>query len=100
MFALPVLSILLTIAILFSDSFLLNFAYAQFTESDLVITISSNGDAKIAEQINPMTSISRVNVHLIGEKVENILAVDENGVVLSTNRNNNVLSIDTLGASV
>ncbi|MBS1268665.1 MAG: hypothetical protein MAG458_01397 [Nitrosopumilus sp.] len=68
-------------------------------EQELVITISDNGDATITHYLTPQSTVSAITIGTISEDISNILAVDENGIILDTTLQGNNLQITTLGAT-
>lgn len=68
-------------------------------ENDLVITISTAGEAKITHNLNTKTTVSSITIQSISDKISNILATDEKGIFLATNQKDDSIRIDTLGAS-
>jgi hypothetical protein len=65
----------------------------------LTIEISGDGLARVTEEITPSRTVSRINVNAIASNISNILAVDENNIVLSFSHAGSSISIDTLGAA-
>ena len=80
---------------------LLQSSFAQFTGDTLTIEISRSGQAQVTAEITARTTVSRINVQAIASNVSNILAVDENNIVLSTSYDASgpTMTIDTLGSS-
>jgi hypothetical protein len=74
-------------------------SFAEFTEDSLTIEISKSGQAEVTEEITPRTTVSRISVTAIAQNISNILAVDENNVILSTSHSDGIIRIDTLGSS-
>jgi len=72
---------------------------AQITGDSLTIEISRDGQAKVTEEITPSTTVSRITVSTITSDISNILAVDENHVVLSFSHSGASITIDTLGSA-
>lgn len=58
-----------------------------------------DGQAKVTEGLFPSTTVSRIAVNAIASELSNILAVDENKVVLSFSHNGRSITIDTLGSA-
>jgi hypothetical protein len=74
--------------------------FAQVTQEDfLTVEVSREGDAKITQGITPSTTVSRIAVKPITQDISNILAIDENNVVLSFSDSGGVITIDTLGSA-
>ena len=71
----------------------------EAAENDLVITILTAGEAKITHNLNPKTTVSSITIQSISDKISNILATDEKGIILATNQKDHSIRIDTLGAS-
>jgi len=74
-------------------------SYAQSLENELTITISTNGESRITETFNTLTTISSINVQLISDKITNVLTTDEKNILLNNLQNGTQLRIDSLGAS-
>ena len=72
---------------------------AQLGEEHITIIVTSEGKAKIAQTLFPKTFVSTVDVHIISEKISNLLATDENNILLGTTQTQELLKIATLGAS-
>jgi len=72
---------------------------AQLGEEYVTITVTSEGKAKISQTLFPKTFVSTIDVHIISEKISNLLAIDEKNILLGTTQNQNLLKIATLGAS-
>ena len=87
-------SVLLILSLLFLIPF-----NVEALENDLVITISTAGEAKITHNLNPKTTVSSITIQSISDKISNILATDEKGIILATNQKDDSIRIDTLGAS-
>jgi hypothetical protein len=79
--------------------FLLQPSFAQVQANSLTIEVSKDGEATVTEQITPSTSVSRITVDAITSDISNILAVDENNVVLTYSNANDQITIDTLGSA-
>ncbi len=50
---------------------------AQLGEEHITITITSDGKVKISQTLFPKTFVSTIDVHIISEKISNLLAIDE-----------------------
>jgi len=72
---------------------------AQIGNEQISITITSEGKAKISQSLFPKTFVSTIDVHIVSEKISNLLAIDEKNIILGTTQNENLLKIATLGAS-
>ena len=72
---------------------------AQLGEEFVTITVTSEGKAKISQTLFPKTFVSTIDVHVISENISNLLAIDEQNILLGTTQNQNLLKIATLGAS-
>jgi len=72
---------------------------AQISEEQLSIIITSEGKAKISQSLFPKTFVSSIDVHVISDKISNLLAIDEENILLGTTQNDELLKIATLGAS-
>jgi len=71
---------------------------AQLGEEHITITVTSEGKAKISHMLFPKTFVSTIDVHIISEKISNLLAIDEKNILLGTTQNQNLLKIASLGA--
>jgi len=72
---------------------------AQLGEEHVTITVTSEGKAKISQTLFPETFVSTIDVHIISEKISNLLVTDEKNILLGTTQNQNLLKIASLGAS-
>ena len=72
---------------------------AQMGEDQISIVITSEGKAKISQALFPKTFVSSIDVHMISNNISNMLAIDEENILLGTTQNENLLKIATLGAS-
>jgi hypothetical protein len=86
-------------AILFLALFQLPQSFAQVTINSLTIEISSDSLARVTEEITPSRTVSRITVNAIASNISNILAVDENNIVLSFSHAGSSIAVDTLGAA-
>ncbi len=73
-------------------------AYGEFKEINLKIVILPS-KARVIEEINPRTIVSTINIQAVSQKISHLLATDEKNTVLTTHNNQNIIRIDTLGAS-
>lgn len=78
--------------------FSINLVYGEYKELNLKIIVSPS-KAQVIEEINPRTIVSTINIQAISQKISHVLATDEKNTVLTTSQNQNVIRIDTLGAS-
>lgn len=74
-------------------------AFAQFTKESLTIDVSKSGQAQVTEEINAKTTVSRISVQAIDTNITNVLASDQNNILLSTSYDSGTITIDTLGSS-
>ena len=72
---------------------------AVIGDEQIFITITSEGKAKISQSIFPETFVSTIDVKVISENISNLLAIDEENIILGTSQNSELLKIATLGAS-
>jgi hypothetical protein len=72
---------------------------AQLGDGQISITVTSEGKAKISQSIFPETFVSSIDVHVISENISNLLAIDEENILLGTTQNDELLKIAPLGAS-
>ncbi|MDE2589327.1 MAG: hypothetical protein KGL95_06645 [Patescibacteria group bacterium] len=77
---------------------LIQSAYAEYKELNLQITVSQYS-ARIIEQINPRTIVSTITIQAISNHISDVLATDQDNVVLATSQEGNTIKIDTLGAA-
>lgn len=73
-------------------------AYGEYKEINLKVVVLPS-KARIIEEINPRTIVSTINIQAVSQKISHVLATDEKNTVLTTHNNQNVIRIDTLGAS-
>lgn len=78
---------------------MLQSSFAEFAKDSLTIEISKSGQAQVTEEITPRTTVSRISVTAIAQNISNILAVDENNVILGASHSDGIITIDTLGSS-
>ncbi|WP_343045157.1 Ig domain-containing protein [Nitrosopumilus cobalaminigenes] len=72
---------------------------AQLGSEQIFITVTSEGKAKVSQSLFPETFVSTVDVKVISENISNLLAIDEENILLGTSQNEDLLKIATLGAS-
>ena len=72
---------------------------AEAAENNLIVEISNNGNVKIIHNLKPQPTVSAITVQEISDKISNILAIDENKIILDTIQQDNMIRIATLGAS-
>lgn len=72
---------------------------AQLGENNVSIIITSDWKAKVSQTLFPKTYVSTIDVELISEKISNLLATDEERILLGTTQNSDMIKIATLGAS-
>ncbi len=72
--------------------------YAQLVE-EVIIKISNDGNVLVQEKLNPLSTISSIGIKSISPKISNIIATDENNVILKVYLQGDIIKIDTLGAS-
>lgn len=73
-------------------------AYGEYKEINLKVVVLPS-KARVIEEINPRTIVSTINIQAVSQKISHVLATDEKNTVLTTYTNQNVIRIDTLGAS-
>lgn len=73
-------------------------AYGEYKEISLKVVVLPS-KARVIEEINPRTIVSTINIQAVSQKISHVLATDEKNTVLTTYANQNVIRIDTLGAS-
>jgi len=72
---------------------------AESSELDPVITISPDGEVEISQTLNPHTSVSNIKVQAISDRIFEVLATDEKGILLHITQSGDFIRIATLGAS-
>jgi len=72
---------------------------SQLGDEHVSIIVNSEGKAKISQILFPKTFVSTIDVHIISEKISDLLAIDEKNILLGTTQNQDLLKIATLGAS-
>jgi len=87
------LIIILVVGLFFPSS------YAQSLENNLTITISTDGVARVTENLDPKITTSSIEIQLISDKILNMVAIDEKNIFLNTVQNGDLVRIDSLGAS-
>ncbi|WP_299293593.1 CFI-box-CTERM domain-containing protein [Nitrosopumilus sp.] len=68
-------------------------------EKNLEINISAKGDAKVVHTLSTKSTISTVVVTSISEKISEIVAIDDEGIILDTTQQGDSIRIDTLGVT-
>ena len=74
-------------------------SYAQSLENNLTIIISTDGVARVIENLDPKITTSSIKIQLISDKISNMVAIDEKNIFLNTAQNGDLIRIDSLGAS-
>jgi len=72
---------------------------SEAAEKNLVINISTKGDAKVIHILNAKSTISTVEVQLLSNKISEIVAIDDDGIILDTTQQGDSIRIDTLGVT-
>ncbi|WP_297442749.1 CFI-box-CTERM domain-containing protein, partial [Nitrosopumilus sp.] len=73
--------------------------FSQLEDQFIIIDVNSEGKAKISQTLFPKTFVSTIDVNIVSDQISNLLAIDEENVVLGTTQNQKLLKIATLGAS-
>jgi len=68
-------------------------------EKNLEINISSKGDAKVIHILDTKSTVSTVEVQPISSKISEIVATDDEGIILDTTLQGDSIRIDTLGVT-
>jgi len=68
-------------------------------EKNLVINISAKGDAKVIHILSAKSTISTVEVQPLSNKISEIVAIDDKGIILDTTQQGDSIRIDTLGVT-
>ena len=71
----------------------------EAAENNLVITISTVGEAKVTHNLHPPLTASKITVQLISDRISNIVAIDAKGSILDTNQKDDSIRINTFGAT-
>ena len=74
-------------------------SYGEAVEKDITIKISPDGKTRMTENLAPLPTLSSIKIQPISSAVTNILATDENNVILRTTLEDGFIRIDTLGAT-
>lgn len=74
-------------------------SYGEVFEEDITVEIEPDGKAKVIENLTPGSTLSSIKIQPISTKIANILATDENNVILKTVLEDEFIRIDTLGAT-
>jgi len=72
---------------------------SEAAEKNLVINISAKGDAKVIHILSAKSTISTVEVQPISNKISEIVAIDDIGIILDTTLQGDSIRIDTLGVT-
>ncbi len=72
---------------------------SEAAEKNLVINISAKGDAKVIHILSAKSTISTVEVQPISNKISEIVAIDDTGIILDTTLQGDSIRIDTLGVT-
>jgi len=72
---------------------------SEAAEKNLVINISTKGDAKVIHILNTKSTVSTVEVQPLSNKISEIVAIDDKGLILDTIQYSDSIRIDTLGAT-
>jgi hypothetical protein len=91
------MKLLITVILLFTIG--ITAGLAQLGSEQVFITVTSEGKAKVSQSLFPETFVSTIDVNVISEKISNLLAIDEENILLGTSQNQDLLKIATLGAS-
>jgi len=71
----------------------------EAAEKNLVINISAKGDAKVIHIFTAKSTISTVEVQPLSNKISEIVAIDDKGIILDTTQQGDSIRIDTLGVT-
>jgi len=72
---------------------------SEAAEKNLVINISAKGDAKVVHILSAKSTISTVEVQPLSDKISEIVAIDDKGIILDTTQQGDSIRIDTLGVT-
>ena len=72
---------------------------SEAAEKNLVINISAKGDAKVIHILTAKSTISTVEVQPLSNKISEIVAIDDKGIILDTTLQGDSIRIDTLGVT-
>lgn len=74
-------------------------SFGQVSADTVTIEVSKEGDVTVTQDITASTTVSRISVNPIAKDISDILAVDENALVLSFSDSEEFITIDTLGSA-
>jgi len=72
---------------------------SEAAEKNLVINISAKGDAKVIHILTAKSTISTIEVQPLSNKISEIVAIDDKGIILDTTLQGDSIRIDTLGVT-
>lgn len=70
----------------------------DYTPNTLTVDIFSDGSVNIDYRIEPDPTLARVNVSLFGSDIVDLLAVDQDGIILDWTQNVDGIEVDSIGA--
>ena len=70
----------------------------DYTPNSLTIDVFPDGSANIDYRIEPDPTLVRVNVTLPGENYADLIALDQDGIILDWDQNNEGIEVDSIGA--
>ncbi|MCW4013474.1 MAG: winged helix-turn-helix transcriptional regulator [Candidatus Bathyarchaeota archaeon] len=74
--------------------------YAQDYSSDsLAVRVYSDGSVDVEYVIEPDTTLAQVNVSLVGELYQDVIVVDQDGIILDWVINPDGIEVDSLGST-
>jgi len=70
----------------------------DYTSNSLILDVYLDGTVNIEYSITPDPTLARVNITLIGSDFAELLAVDQDGIILDWDQNKFGIEIDSIGA--
>lgn len=71
----------------------------DYSPDSLSMKVYSDGGVDVEYVIEPDTTLAQVNVSLIGEEYQDIIVLDQDGIILDWSLNQGEIMIDTLGST-
>jgi uncharacterized membrane protein len=70
----------------------------DYTPNTLTVDVFIDGSVNIDYSVEPDPMLPRINVTLPGKNYANVLAVDEDGIIMDWDQNNGGIEVDSIGA--
>ena len=71
----------------------------DYTSDSLSVEIYTDGTVDVTYAVEPDTTLAQVNVSLIGENYQDLLAVDQSGIILDWTLSQGGIEVDSLGST-